>query len=138
MHADDGQTKKKTMHVLHQGRSEYVLIYPAHHPTYSSPRPTVRRIVMGPNTAAGEVRQLYVESGVWKKSSLLKEDLEDVSSGRADKERVGCLISEVVVPGFDWKDHRWMRRSDLDEVLPAANGEYEEIRRELGTHVKQG
>lgn len=125
------------MHVLHQGRAEYVLIYPPNHPTYSSPRPTVKRIVMGPDTTAGEVRQLYVESGVWKKSSLLKEDLEEVAKGQVDKEVVGCLITEVVIPGFEWADHKWMCREDLDSLFPGGDTEdNEDLKRELAAHVK--
>lgn len=118
------------MHVLHQGRAEYVLIYPPNHPKYSNSRPIVKRTVMGPNTGAGEVRQLYVESGVWKKSSLLKED---ISGESVDKERIGCLITEVVSPGFDWQDHRWLGREELEELFP----EDEEVKRELAGHVKE-
>ena len=47
---------------------------------------------MGENVEKGEVRQLIVEGGWWKASELPEEDLEG-----DDKERIGCLISEVVV-----------------------------------------
>ena len=47
---------------------------------------------MGENVDEGEVRQLIVEGGWWKASELLEEDLDG-----DDQERIGCLISEVVV-----------------------------------------
>jgi uncharacterized protein len=80
---------------------------------------------MGPNAAKGEVRQLYVGTGVWKTSRLLSDD---VQSGE-DKDRIGCLISEVVVPGFEWVDHQWMRASDLDALYSGSNSD--EMRDEL-------
>jgi predicted cupin superfamily sugar epimerase len=48
-----------------------------------------------------------------------------------DKERVGCLITEVVVPGFDWRDHRWMTAADLNELFGEDEEKYGEIRKEL-------
>lgn len=117
------------MHVLHQGRSEYMLIYPNKDPQGS---PRIERVIMGPNAAQGEVRQLYVPTNVWKKSRLLPSDLDEVANGRVDKERVGCLITEVVVPGFDWRDHKWMTVADLNEIFGKEDGE---IRKELERHV---
>ena len=32
----------------------------------------------------------------------------DLERSKIDGERVGCLISEVVTPGFDWHDHEYM------------------------------
>jgi hypothetical protein len=123
------------MHVLHQGRAEYVLIYPGSTP---NPSPVVKRIVMGPDTSRGEVRQLYVESGVWKMSRLLEEDLREVREGKCSKEEVGCLITEVVVPGFEWEDHRWMRKGDLEALFPLESGdeEAERMRKLFEGHVK--
>ena len=122
------------MHVLHQGRAEYLLVYP---PDIHG-GPVIKRIVMGPNTSKGEVRQLYVESGVWKKSRLLEEDLVEVAEGRTDGEDAGCLITEVVIPGFEWEDHKWMTSADLESLFPkAADGRNKEIRRELEGHVRE-
>lgn len=80
------------MHVLHQGRAEYTLIYPTNPPRVEKhvrPRSGVsilfsanaiwltyvRIQVMGPNIEAGETLQLLVGTGVWKKSKLLDEDV---------------------------------------------------------------
>lgn len=39
--------------------------------------------------------QLYVPSNVWKASRIPVADLAAARDGSVDKERVGCLISEV-------------------------------------------
>ena len=59
---------------------------------------------MGSNTSAGEVRQLLVHDA-WKMSEIPPEDLEAVKKGEVSADEVGCLITEVVVPGFVWEDH---------------------------------
>ena len=90
---------RQTYHVLHQGRAEYTLITPG----VAGKPPTIEKKVMGTNTAAGELRMLFVGTGVWKMSRLLPEDLAlGTTPEKADK--VGCLIHEVVVPGFHWED----------------------------------
>ncbi|KAL6305478.1 RmlC-like cupin domain-containing protein [Sparassis latifolia] len=96
--------KSVTMHVLHQGRAEYTLITPG------SP-PRVEKQIMGFNILAGEVLQLLVPSGVWKMSRLLPADIS-----APDPERVGCLITEVVFPGFAWQDHGFLTKEGLDEL----------------------
>ena len=79
----------KTYHTLHHGRAEYTLIRPGN-------PPIIEKKVMGTNTAAGEVRQLIVGTGIWKRSSL---DIESANT-RQEQDCTGCLITEVVVPGF--------------------------------------
>ena len=99
----------------------------------------MKRVVMGPDTSRGEVRQLYVESGVWKMSRLLEEDVREVREGLASSESVGCLITEVVVPGFEWEDHRWMRKADLEELFPLKSEEEEDalkMRKLFQGHVR--
>lgn len=101
------------MHVLHQGRATYTLIHPPKTPSES---PRVERITMGTNTAAGEVRQLLVGNS-WKMSEIPKEDLALVEAGKANKDEVGCLITEVVVPGFVWEDHAFLTSSELEKLF---------------------
>ncbi|KAH9050965.1 RmlC-like cupin domain-containing protein [Lactarius deliciosus] len=79
--------------------------------------PAIKRVVMGPNASAGEQRQLLVGTGVWKMSRLLDVDLKG-----PDLERTGCLITEVVIPGFHWEDHKYLTRTELEEMF-AANRE---------------
>ena len=94
---------------------------------------------MGTNIAAGEVRQLVVGGGVWKRSAVPKEDIASVDNdtdGKVDKDRVGCLITEVVTPGFDWRDHKFLTRQDLEELFKDVEGGEEYIRLYSG-HTKE-
>ncbi|EJF63974.1 hypothetical protein DICSQDRAFT_55037 [Dichomitus squalens LYAD-421 SS1] len=102
--------KSATMHVLHQGRAEYTLITPG------TP-PKIERKVIGPNIHSGEVLQLLVPSGVWKMSRLLSADLIAATSQEDGKERYGCLITEVVFPGFAWEDHAFGTRAEFDKLF---------------------
>ena len=71
---------------------------------------------MGPNTLAGEKKQLIVGTGVWKKSQLLPSDLK-LATTPEEQDLVNCLITEVVVPGFAWEDHKFMTKEDLEELF---------------------
>ncbi|KAF5365927.1 hypothetical protein D9758_006688 [Tetrapyrgos nigripes] len=103
--------KSMTYHVLHQGRVEYTLITPG-----SPPRVEVK--VMGENISAGESRLLLVPTNVWKSSRLLPEDIKSASEEPQDK-RNKCfsLITEVVVPGFEFEDHKYMKMQDLEALF---------------------
>ncbi|KAH9896751.1 RmlC-like cupin domain-containing protein [Cubamyces lactineus] len=100
--------KSATMHVLHQGRAEYTLITPG------SP-PKIEKKIMGPNVHAGESLQLLVPTGVWKMSKLLPEDLSTASES-SSQDRWGCLITEVVFPGFSWEDHAFLTRKAFEDL----------------------
>jgi predicted cupin superfamily sugar epimerase len=63
---------------------------------------------MGTNIQAGEVLQLFVPGGWWKASEIPPEDVESVKKGEADPESVGCLITEVVVPGWTPDQHGFL------------------------------
>ncbi|KAJ6571836.1 RmlC-like cupin domain-containing protein [Mycena capillaripes] len=99
--------KSVTYHVLHQGRVEYILITPG------SPA-TIQKKIMG--TGPNETRQLIVGTGVWKMSRILPEDLMQAKTVE-DKRKLGCLITEVVVPGFDWEDHKFLTKGELGLLL---------------------
>jgi len=98
----------QTYHVLHHGRAEYTLIHPGN-------PPVVTKTVLGPNIEAGETRMLVVGTGIWKRSSLLDEDLKAAKT-EEQKAATNCLITEVVVPGFDWEDHQYMDRKALEKL----------------------
>ncbi|KAF8191363.1 RmlC-like cupin domain-containing protein, partial [Pholiota molesta] len=106
--------KSVTYHVLHQGRAEYTLITPGN-------PPTIEKKVMGTNAAAGETRMLVVGTGIWKRSSLLEEDLQKARA-QNEQEQVNCLITEVVVPGFDWEDHVYMYKDTLEKLFEGVEG----------------
>ncbi|KAI0918191.1 hypothetical protein AcV7_006994 [Taiwanofungus camphoratus] len=103
--------KSATMHVLHQGRAEYTLITPGR-------PPHVEKKIVGSDIHAGEVLQLLVPSGVWKMSRLLPADLARSAPGPG----TGCLITEVVFPGFAWQDHRFLTRAGLEALWGDAPG----------------
>jgi len=107
--------KSATMHVHHQGRAEYILITP------SSP-PRIERKIIGPNIHAGEVLQLLVPSGVWKMSRLLPADLESADSPDT-RDHTGCLITEVVFPGFAWEDHGFLTKAELESLMGGPEAE---------------
>ena len=79
-------------------------------------------MIMGTNAEAGEVRMLLVGTGVWKRSSLLPEDLEHAKGGPESSDKTGCLITEVVVPGFDWEDHKYLTKNGLEKLFSGVEG----------------
>ncbi|ODV98613.1 hypothetical protein PACTADRAFT_48332 [Pachysolen tannophilus NRRL Y-2460] len=90
----------RIIHIWQGGRGQYVLIYP---------NGEIKTFKVGPNIEKGEVMQWVVPGGVYKASFLVPED-EDTGESEHDK----LLISEVVVPGFEFEDHRFMK--DLTEL----------------------
>ncbi|KAE8259798.1 hypothetical protein A4X13_0g770 [Tilletia indica] len=109
--------RSATMHLHHAGRAKYTLIEAFPLP---GQRPRIKEVVVGTDSERGEVRQLLVEGGDegwWKMSEILEEDIPKDSEGDEALERVGCLISEVVIPAFDWADHQYMRESDLRRLF---------------------
>lgn len=90
---------------------------------------------MGTNVAAGELRQLVVGTGVWKMSKIPQDDL-DATKTQNDKDHTGCLITEVVTPGFHWEDHKFMTRERLQELFQGVEGGEEKIK-EFATFVKK-
>jgi predicted cupin superfamily sugar epimerase len=65
---------------------------------------------MGSDPSKGEVTQLFVPGGWWKASEMPEGDLKllDVEDAGDLKERLGCLISEVVVPGWTPEQHQFL------------------------------
>jgi predicted cupin superfamily sugar epimerase len=49
-----------------------------------------------------------VEGGKYKASFLLEDD---------GGEGTGCLISETVVPGFEYEDHDFLKRERFEALL---------------------
>lgn len=91
--------RSRIVHTLHKGRGRYVLIHPGGR---------VESFVVGQNVQAGEKLQWVVEGGVWKASYLLEN--------KADSE--GLLISETVVPGFEFADHSFLSPEHARKLLP--------------------
>lgn len=73
---------------------------------------------------------LLVGTGVWKMSQLPQEDLDAAEAAPEGKreearDKVNCLITEVVVPGFHWDDHKYLTREGLEKLF---EGDEEKIR----------
>lgn len=102
------RNKGRTIHTLHRGRGMYVLIH-ADEPDLPGGGKRVEAFVVGQNIEAGEKLQWIVEGGKFKASFLLKED------GATRDE--GLLISETVVPGFEYEDHDFLPNEQLKELV---------------------
>jgi len=107
------RNKSNTMHIHHQGRAKYTIIYP---PSATNPRVRVETVVMGTDVSKGETLQLLV-GNAWKMSMIPEEDLTALENGRVSPESVGCLITEVVVPGFVWEDHEFLTLEGLKQLF---------------------
>jgi predicted cupin superfamily sugar epimerase len=70
----------------------------------------VETFVVGHDVAKGEKLQWIVEGGKYKASFLLPD-------GEAGTESQGLLISETVVPGFEFCDHDFLSPAGLKELL---------------------
>lgn len=83
---------------------------------------------MGTDVEAGEQRQLIVGGGVWKMSQLSQIDMDSVAQGTAeDQDRIGCLITEVVTPGFHWEDHAFLTMDGLESIFNGVAGGQQRI-----------
>lgn len=88
------KNKNRIIHILQKGRGQYVLVYPDG---------SIKSFIVGFNHAAGEVSQWVVPGGVYKASFLLPLAAESKES-KDDH----LMISEVVVPGFEYDDHEFL------------------------------
>ncbi len=66
--------------------------------------------MVGPNVEKGEKLQWIVDGGKYKASFLLPDE-ED------GKESQGLLISETVVPGFEYCDHDFLSEEGLEKLV---------------------
>lgn len=96
--------RSRIIHTLHRGRGRYVLLHPAEEGGVR-----VETFVVGQNVDAGERLQWVVQGGVYKASFLLDE--------RGAAQNGGLLISETVVPGFEYADHEFLSPGRFQELL---------------------
>ena len=102
----------QTFHIHHAGRALYTLIAPS---SDKAKRPNVQKVVMGSDISKGEVTQLFVPGGWWKASEIPEDDLRLLDSPQSEDlhERIGCLISEVVVPGWTIDQHSFLTQEKV-------------------------
>jgi len=110
------RNKGRTVHTMHHGRARYVIIH-SDRPD-SEGKCEVETFVVGRDLKKGEKLQWIVDGGKFKASFLLPT--EKGEAGGVDcAECGGCLISETVVPGFEYKDHDFLPRNGLEKLLTA-------------------
>ncbi|OBA15941.1 uncharacterized protein OGAPODRAFT_49444 [Ogataea polymorpha] len=100
----------RIIHILQRGRGQYVLVYPDG---------TIKSFVVGFDVEKGEVTQWVVPGEVYKASFLLPLNGEPSADDH-------LLISEVVVPGFEFDDHRFMQ--SYDELKALVGDRAEELK----------
>jgi predicted cupin superfamily sugar epimerase len=100
------RNKARIIHTLHQGRGRYVVI----HADEGGKQKRVETFVVGHDVAKGEKLQWIVEGGKYKASFLLPDE-------EGGKESQGLLISETVVPGFEFCDHDFLSPAGLKGLL---------------------
>lgn len=96
------RNRARTVHTLHKGRGRYALIDAAGE---------VETFVVGQDVSRGERLQWIVEGDHYKASYLLPDE----EGGQSSAE--GLLISETVVPGFEYCDHDFLPRDGLRKLL---------------------
>ncbi|KAH8689929.1 RmlC-like cupin domain-containing protein [Talaromyces proteolyticus] len=109
------RNKGRTVHTLHKGRGRYVLIRTDE--AKSGEKARVETFVVGQNIEKGERLQWIVDGDIYKASYLLPDDDD---SGNSEE---GLLISETVVPGFEFTDHNFMPAGVLSELVEAKQAE---------------
>ena len=111
------RNRGRTIRTLHRGRGRYVIIHADEvMPEYDShsgirAKARVETFIVGQNVEKGEKLQWIVDGGKYKSSFLLPLEGEDAADNG------GLLISETVVPGFEYSDHDFMRIERLEALV---------------------
>ncbi|KAI1465925.1 RmlC-like cupin domain-containing protein [Daldinia caldariorum] len=125
------RNRGRTVHTLHRGRGVYVLIH-ADEPDLpgGGGGKRIETFIVGPDVANGEKLQWIVEGGKYKASFLLPDDASASAGGDGDgedkeKEKTsgGLLISETVVPGFEFCDHDFLRAEEFRRLVTPEKAE---------------
>jgi predicted cupin superfamily sugar epimerase len=94
----------RTIHTLHRGRGRYVIIHG------DEVEKRIETFVVGQDVAKGERIQWIVPGGKYKASFLLPDEEDGTTSE-------GLLISETVVPGFEFCDHDFLTKDGLEDLV---------------------
>ncbi|KAK3325838.1 RmlC-like cupin domain-containing protein [Apodospora peruviana] len=116
-HGNFHRNRARTVHTLHRGRGRYVLIH-ADEETKNGPK-RVESFIVGPDVAVGEKLQWIVEGGKYKASFLPDDEREWEEDGKKTTAAAPgwLLISETVVPGFEFFDHDFLTKAGLKELI---------------------
>jgi uncharacterized protein len=126
---DHVRVRGSTVHTLHRGRGRYVIVHadevasnsggygpddvPEEHRWVGKAR--VETFMVGQDVLNGERLQWIVDGGKYKSSYLLQDEGESGSEG--------LLISETVVPGFEYADHDFMRKERMEALVTKEQAE---------------
>jgi predicted cupin superfamily sugar epimerase len=113
------RNRARTVHTLHWGRGRYVVLHADRARAGEGKGPVkveVETFVVGKDIERGEKLQWIVEGGKFKASFLLPDEGSESS-------QKGCLISETVVPGFEYSDHDFMTAEQFVGSLDAEGRE---------------
>ncbi|EMF17794.1 Cupin_5-domain-containing protein [Sphaerulina musiva SO2202] len=102
------RNKARIIHTLHRGRGRYAIIHADEEKRWVK-KARIEVFTVGQDVVKGEKLQWIVEGGKYKTSFLLPDDEEGGSEG--------LLISETVVPGFEYTDHDFMTRERLQALV---------------------
>ena len=122
------RNRGRTVHTLHKGRGRYIIIHADEVASTVCPggydakvssvgeakrwvgKARVETFVVGQNVLEGERLQWIVEGGKYKCSFLLPDEDGGDSSD-------GLLISETVIPGFEYADHDFMKTERMEALV---------------------
>ncbi|RHZ64711.1 cupin domain-containing protein [Aspergillus thermomutatus] len=108
--------RSRTIHSLHRGRARYVIIHAdlatQARAEHGGTAP-VTSFVVGPDLEKGERMQWVVEGGKYKGCYLLPDSPSENGDGGSE----GLLITETVVPGFEFEDHEFMSPQTMERLL---------------------
>lgn len=110
------RNRGRTVHTLHRGRGRYIIIH-ADEVMEKGQKARIETFAVGHDLLKGEKLQWIVEGGKFKASFLLP----DQDNGKNESE--GLLISETVIPGFEFEDHDFMKPETLNELVTAEQRE---------------
>jgi len=108
------RNKGRTVHTLHKGRGRYILIHADQ--ADAEGKAPVETFVVGHDLDKGEKLQWIVEGGKFKASFLLPDQ-------EGNETQEGLLISETVVPGFDYADHDFMTAQSMRALVSREQAE---------------
>lgn len=106
-------TEQSPIGHLHANKSDIIHYFHSGSPiryTLVNSAGELSHITMGNDIANGELPQMVVAGGTWKASEL-------VLNSKNNTHGYG-LISEVVIPGFDYQDMRLANKQDLTTLWP--------------------
>ena len=87
-----------------------------------APSGEVSEVILGPDPARGHVQQMIVPSDTYKFGRLERPEADFMASSKRF-----VLVSEAVVPGFDFGDFHWVTEEMLRGRLGAASSSFDKF-----------